>query len=74
MSPILLYPQNASQVKFFKETAQKEGVEMVRLPKKVWEDINEKLYAERLVSIRREAKFVSEEKLQATFDRILGRK
>ena len=44
MNPILLYPQNASQAKFFQETAEKKGIEMLHIPKEMLEDIDDMFF------------------------------
>jgi len=41
MNPILLYPQNDTQAKFFRESAEKNGVEMVYISNEMLEDIDD---------------------------------
>ncbi len=71
MNPILLYPKTAAQAKFFWETAEKNDVKIVRIPKKAMEEFEEWLFAEKLVSRSKTAEIVSRKKVMATFDRKL---
>jgi hypothetical protein len=45
MNPILLYPQNAAQAKFFQENAEEKGVQMVNIPINIMEVIDDMLFA-----------------------------
>jgi len=74
MNPILLYPQNEAQAKFFSESAEKQGVGFMPISEKIWERFDEILFAEELVEIRRNHVPVSEKKIKDLFDRKLGRK
>jgi hypothetical protein len=69
MNPILIYPQNVAQVKFFREQAEKQGVEMERISKKLWEEIDDMLFTQKLVERSKNAKNVSRAKVMATIDR-----
>jgi len=72
MNPILLYPQNATQAKIFRETAENTGVEMVSISKKLWEQIDEMLFAEKLVALNKDPKNVSESKFKKMVERKLA--
>jgi len=74
MNPILLYPQTAEQVKFFQEGAEKQGVGMISISEKIWERIDEIIFAEELVERRRNHVPVSREKVMATLDKIISGK
>jgi len=64
MTPFLLYPQNAEQAKFFSENAEKQGVGFVPISKELLDKIDEMMFAEELVKIRRNAKLVPIEKVK----------
>jgi len=49
MNPILLYPQNAEQVKFFRERAESKGVEITKLTKRQAEIIDDILFGESIM-------------------------
>ena len=74
MNPILLYPQNAAQAKFFCENAEKQGVEMVRLSNEMLEEMEDWFFGARLYELSKTTKLVSEEKMMALFDRKLNGK
>jgi hypothetical protein len=72
MNPILLYPQTAEQVKFFQEGAEKQGVGMMSISEKIWERIDEIIFAEELVERRKNHVPISNEQLDSTFKRLMG--
>jgi len=74
MNPILLYPQNATQAKFFQESAEKQGVEMVHLPQKLLDDMEDWFFGAKLYELSKTAEFVSEDEMMALFDRKLNGK
>lgn len=71
MNPIILYPKNAAQAKIFRETAEKKGVEMVCIPKKAMADIEERVFAKKLVARSKNTKNVGRKKMMTLFDRKL---
>jgi len=72
MNPILLYPQNTVPPSLFLENAEKQGVGMLPISEKVWERIDEILFAEELVRIRKNHVPIPEEKVMATLNRIIN--
>ncbi|MCL2414715.1 MAG: hypothetical protein FWC94_05615 [Bacteroidales bacterium] len=64
MNPILIYPQNAAQAKFYQESAERDGIQMGSISQKVLERIDDFLFAEQCVRIHEEGKLVSEENFQ----------
>ncbi len=74
MNAILLHPQNAAQAKLFRETAEKQGVKMVSIPKKILEDFDDMIFGAKLQELSKKAKVVSREKVMKTFDKIINSK
>ncbi len=71
MNPIILYPKNAAQAKYFRETAEKKDVEMIRIPKKTMEKIEDWFLGAKMYERSKSAKVVSEKKMMALFKRKL---
>ena len=74
MNPILLYPKDEAQAKFFRDTAENNGAKVVNFSEKELEWIDDLLFAQKLVHLDKIAKPVSNEALDDTFDKLLGRK
>ena len=74
MNPILLYPKDEAQSKFFHDAAKYSGAKVINFSEKESEWIDDFLFAQKLVHLDRTAKPVSNEELDATFDKLLGRK
>ena len=70
---MLIYPKNKAQAKFFHDTAQDKGVKVVQFSKKELEVIDDFLFAEKLMRLDQIAIDVSDEELDAAFDKLLGR-
>jgi len=45
MNPILLYPQNEAQTRFYQESAEKQGVKVTLDLKNIMEEIDDMLFA-----------------------------
>ncbi len=50
MNPIILYPKTAAQVKLLRKTAEEQGMETACISSKLLEDIEDILFAERMVA------------------------
>ncbi len=74
MNAILLHPQNAAQAKIFRETAEKQGVRMVSISKKILEDFDNMLFAEKMVERDKSSKIVNHVELKATLNRLINKK
>ena len=70
IEPILLYPKNAAQAKFFHDAAEKQGVEAARISRKFFEEMDDFLFTKKLIERSKNAKFVSE----AEFEKMVERK
>jgi len=64
MNPILLYPQNAAQAKFFSESAEKQGVEMISLPNEMLEDMEDWLLGAKMYELSKNFKPVPMEEVK----------
>jgi hypothetical protein len=73
MNPILFYPQSAADAIFLQHAAESKGIERVQISKEQWEEIDDMLFAKRMIAAET-GRLVSEEKMQALFERKLGRK
>jgi len=49
MNPILLYPKDATQAKFFRETAESKGMGVTKLTKRQAEIIDDILFGESIM-------------------------
>ena len=74
MEPYLLYPQNAAQAKFFQEYAEKQGVGMVHISQKIWEEIDDMLFAEKMMERDKSTNIITHDELKATFKRLIEEK
>ncbi|GHU85381.1 hypothetical protein FACS1894153_0490 [Bacteroidia bacterium] len=75
MNPIVVYPKNAEQSKFFKDTAKSKGIEMVFLSKKFikdLEELEESCFGKKLVERSETPKNISRKKMMALFNRKLS--
>jgi hypothetical protein len=76
MNPIVLYPKNAEQAKFFKESAKSKDVEMLLLSKEFMnclEKMDDLCFAEKLVERSENTKNVSRKKMMALFNSKLNK-
>ncbi len=74
MNPIILYPKTAAQVKLLRKTAEEQGVEVVGIPQQLLEEIDDLLFIKQMVERDKTAKAISNEELDATFERLLNDK
>jgi hypothetical protein len=75
MNPILLYPQNPTQAKFFSDSAKSQGVEMFYLSDEVsHEDIEDWFLGAKMQQLSKTAKVISNDELDATFNRLIADK
>jgi len=74
MNPILLYPQNAAQAKFLRETAESKGVELINLPKEMLEEMEDWFLGAKMYERSKNPKLISNEELDATFERLIAGK
>ncbi len=71
MNPIILYPKTAAQAKPFLKIAEEKDVEMLSVSKKIIEEFEEWLFAEKLITRSKTSKNVSRKKVMDTFERKL---
>ena len=70
MNPIVLYPKNVADVKFFHDIAEKRGVGMAQISKEVLDEIDDALFAQLLIERRKNFKSVSKEE----YEKLIARK
>jgi hypothetical protein len=71
MNPILFYPQNVAQADFLRKTAESKGLEEIRVSRKIWETIDDMLFAERMKA-NRTGKYVSEDEFKKLVEQKLA--
>jgi hypothetical protein len=72
MNPILLYPQTATEAKFYQRTAESRGTEIVSIPKNILEKIDDYFFGMYLHDIRLKDEKVSREKVMKTIDKLIA--
>ena len=70
MDPILLYPKNVADVKFFHDIAEKRGVGMAQLSTEYLEKLDDFLFAQKLEGRNKNFKEVTEEE----YEKLIARK
>jgi len=73
MNPILLYPQNAADAKFFRETAENRGTKITKLSKEFWEELEDMLFFKEMAAAETDV-LVSEEEYKKVIARKLAGK
>ena len=74
MTPILLYPKNEAQAKFFHDAAEYSGAKVIDFPEKVLEQIDDFLFAQKLVARDKKFKPVPMEEFKKMVERKLSEK
>ena len=70
MTPILLYPKNEAQAKFFQNAARDNGAEVISFSEKELEWLDDFLFAQKLVERSKNFKEANEEE----YEKLIARK
>ena len=69
MEALVIEPRTKNEARFVRDFTERLGI-----PAKSFEEIDDALFAQKLLHLDKVAKPVSNEELDATFDKLLGRK